>query len=174
MAEQTQGGKRKGAGRPKGSGKFGEPTQAVRIPVSMKDRIMRFIEQKGLCFPLYSDRVQAGFPSPADDTPAENLDLGSYLIQNPASTFFVRVAGESMIGAGIFPDDLLIVDRSVSAENGDVVVVAMDGEFTVKRLFISQKRVELRPENKRFQVLTYKDASELNIWGVVKNVIHRV
>lgn len=79
-----------------------------------------------------------------------------------------------MIGAGIFPDDLLIVDRSIKATNGDVVVVSVDGEFTVKRLFISQKKVELRPENKKFQTISFKDESELNIWGVVKNVIHRV
>ncbi|MDO5565322.1 MAG: translesion error-prone DNA polymerase V autoproteolytic subunit [Planctomycetia bacterium] len=170
----ARGGKRKGAGRPKGTGKFGEPTKAIRLPISMIDRIMTFIEQKGLCFPMYSDQVQAGFPSPADDTPAEKLDLGSYLVQNPASTFFVKVTGESMIGAGIFPDDLLIVDRSITASNGDVVVAAVDGEFTVKRLFISQRKIELRPENKKFNPLTFKDESELNIWGVVKNVIHRV
>ena len=133
-----------------------------------------FIEQKGLCFPLYSDRIQAGYPSAQDDAPIERLDLGSYLVQNPASTFFVKVAGESMIGAGIFPDDLLIVDRSIKATNGDVVVVSVDEEFTVKRLFISQKKIELRPENKKFESISFNDESELNIWGVVKNVIHRV
>ncbi|MDO5552508.1 MAG: translesion error-prone DNA polymerase V autoproteolytic subunit [Planctomycetia bacterium] len=170
----ARGGKRKGAGRPKGTGKFGEPTKAIRLPISMIGRIMNFIEQKGLCFPIYSDKVQAGFPSPSDDTPAEKLDLGAYLVQNPASTFFVKVAGESMIGAGIFPDDLLIVDRSITASNGDVVVASVDGEFTVKRLFISQRKVELRPENKKFSAISFKDESELNIWGVVKNVIHRV
>ena len=170
----ARGGRRKGAGRPKGTGKFGEPTKAIRLPVSMIDRIMLFIEQKGLSFPLYTDRVQAGYPASTDDAPVDKLDLGSYLVQNPASTFFVKVAGESMIGAGIFPDDLLIVDRSIKATNGDVVVVSVDGEFTVKRLFISQKKVELRPENKKFQTISFKDESELNIWGVVKNVIHRV
>lgn len=169
----ARGGRRKGAGRPKGTGKFGEPTKAIRLPVSMVDRIMLFIEQKGLSFPLYSDRNQA-FPSSSDDVPVERLDLGSYLVQNPASTFFVKVAGESMIGAGIFPDDLLIVDRSIKATNGDVVVVSHDGEFTVKRLFISLKKIELRPENKKFPTISFKDESELNIWGVVKNVIHRV
>ncbi len=169
-----RGGKRKGAGRPKGSGKFGEPTKAMRVPVSMTDQILRFIDQKGLCFPLYSDQVQAGFPSPAEEIEPECLDLASYLVQNPESTFFVRVAGESMIGAGIFPDDLLIVDRSLTATNGDVVVVAVNGEFTVKRLFVTQRKIELRPENKRYQVLTFKDESELTIWGVVKNVIHHV
>ena len=170
----ARGGKRKGAGRPKGTGKFGEPTKAVRLPITKIKMIMNFIERKGLCFPLYTNQVQAGFPSPADDVPVEKIELGSYLVQNPASTFFVKVAGESMTGAGIFPDDLLIVDRSISASNGDVVVAVVDGEFTVKRLFISQKKVELRPENKRFASITFNDADEVNIWGVVKNVIHRV
>lgn len=170
----ARGGKRKGAGRPKGTGKFGEPTKAIRLPISMIDRIMLFIEQKGLSFPLYSDQVQAGYPSPAEDVPAEKLDLGSYLVQNPASTFFVKVTGDSMIGAGIFQDDLLVVDRSVEAANGDVVVAVVDGEFTVKRLFISKRKIELRPENSKFEPITLNDESELNVWGVVKNVIHRV
>lgn len=165
---------KKGAGRPKGTGKFGEPTKAIRLPVSMIDRIELFIKQKGLSFSLYSDHVQAGYPSPCDDNPAEKLDLGSYLVPNPASTFFVKVAGESMIGAGIFPDDLLIVDKSIQPSNGDVVIASVDGEFTVKRLFISNNKVELRPENSRFPTITFKDESELNIWGVVSNVIHKV
>ncbi|MDO5581742.1 MAG: translesion error-prone DNA polymerase V autoproteolytic subunit [Planctomycetia bacterium] len=170
----ARGGKRKGAGRPKGTGKFGETTKAVRLPVSKIKTIMNFIERKSLCFPLYTNQVQAGFPSPAEDVPAEKIELGTYLIQNPASTFFVKVAGESMTGAGIFPEDLLIVDRSLKASNGDVVVAVVNGEFTVKRLFISQKKVELRPENKKFSPITFNDADEVNIWGVVKNVIHRV
>lgn len=170
----ARGGKRKGAGRPKGTGKFGELTKAIRLPISMIDRIMTFIEQKGLSFPLYNCQVQAGAPSPSEDVPAEKLDLGSYLVQNPASTFFVKVAGESMTGAGIFPDDLLIVDKSITATNGDVVVAAVNGEFTVKRLFISKNKIELRPENKKFNPIPFKEESELNIWGVVKNVIHRV
>ena len=170
----ARGGKRKGAGRPKGTGKFGEPTKAIRLPISMIDRIMLFIEQKGLSFPLYNDQVQAGYPSPAEDAPVDKLDLGSYLVQNPASTFFVKVTGESMTGAGIFPDDLLIVDRSVAASNGDVVVAVVDGEFTVKRLFISKRKIELRPENDKVSPISLNDESELNVWGVVKNVIHRV
>lgn len=170
----ARGGKRKGAGRPKGTGKFGEPTKAIRLPISMIDRIMTFIEQKGLSFPLYNSQVQAGYPSPSEDIPAEKLDMGSYLVQNPGSTFFVKVVGESMNGAGIFPDDLLIVDRSIKATNGDVVVAVVDGEFTVKRLFITKSKIELRPENKKFAPIVFENESEMNIWGVVRNVIHRV
>jgi len=162
------------AGRPVGTGKFGEPTQLVRIPESMIDSINLFIKQRALTFPLYSDLIQAGFPTMIDDSPAGTLDIGAYLVKNPASTFFFRAAGDSMKDAGIFPDDLLIVDRSYKAANGDVVVAVIDGEFMVRRLFITQKKVELRPENRRYQAITVKDERELNIWGVVKNVIHRV
>lgn len=161
-------------GRPKGTGKFGETTKLIRIPVSMVDRIESFIKQKTLAFPLYSDHVQAGYPSPCDDSPVEIIDLGSYLIPNPASAFIVRVSGESMIGAGIYPDDLLIVDKSIQATNGDVVIAIVDGEFTVKRLFITDTKVQLRPENERFPIITFKDESEMEIWGVVSKVIHKV
>ncbi len=170
----ARGGKRKGAGRPKGTGKFGEQTKAVRLPISKIKLIMNFIERKGLCFPLYSNQVQAGFPSPAEDVPSETIELGTYLVQNPASTFFIKVAGESMTGAGIFPDDILIVDRSIEAANGDVVVAVVNGEFTVKRLFVTNSKVELRSENKKFEPITFNDPADLSVWGVVKNVIHRV
>lgn len=167
----ARGGKRKGAGRPKGTGKFGEPTKAIRLPVSMIDGILTFIDQKGLSFPLYSGKKTTDSP---EDATVEQLNLGSYLIQNASATFCMKVVGDSMTGAGIFHDDLLIVDRSAKASNGDVVVALVDGEFTVKRLFVTQKKIELRPENKKFQVIAFNNESELNIWGVVKNVVHRV
>lgn len=170
----ARGGKRKGAGRPKGTGKFGEQTKAVRLPISKIKQIMNFIERKGLCFPLYSNQIQAGFPSPAEDVPAETIELGTYLVQNPTSTFFIKVAGDSMKDAGIFPDDILIVDRSVESSNGDVVVAVVNGEFTVKRLFISNSKIQLRPENKKYHPITFENSDELEVWGVVKNVIHRV
>jgi len=166
--------KQEKAGRPVGTGKFGEATKAIRLPESKIDRIMLFIKQKYLTFPFYSDYNQAGFPTIIDDSPAEMLDIGTYLIKNPASTFFFRASGDAMKDAGIFPDDLLVVERSNKATNGDVVVAVIEGEFMVRRLFITQKRVELRPENRKYQAITLKGESELNIWGVVKNVIHRV
>lgn len=170
----ARGGRRKGAGRPKGTGKFGEATKAVRLPISMIDQIMGFIERKGLTYPLYSTKVQAGFPAPADDIPAEHFDLTTHLVPNPAATFFVRAGGDSMTGAGIFTDDLLIVDKSLDPQNGDIVVAVVDGEFTVKRLVMKGKKIELKPENPKFATIKIADESELNIWGVVKNVIHSV
>lgn len=170
----ARGGRRKGAGRPKGTGKYGEPTKAVRLPISMIGQVLGFIDRKGLSYPLYSTKVQAGFPAPAEDIPAEHFDLMTHLVPNPPATFFVRVGGDSMTGAGIFSDDLLIVDKSLEAKNGDVVVAVVDGEFTVKRLVVKGKKIELKPENSKFSTIKIADESELNIWGVVKNVIHSV
>ncbi len=170
----ARGGKRKGAGRPKGTGKFGEPTKAIRLPISMIDRIMQFISQKGLLLPIYTTQVQAGFPSPAEDTQPETFDLIERLIQNTEATFLVRVQGESMTGAGIFPNDILIVDRSLDPTHENIVLAVVDGEFTVKRLIRKGDKIELAAENPKFPSIAIRDESELNIWGVVKQVIHQV
>ena len=170
----ARGGKRKGAGRPKGTGKFGEPTKAIRLPISMIDRIMEFIAQKGLIFPVYTTQVQAGFPSPAEDTTPETFDLIKYLIKNPPATFLVRATGESMTGAGIFPNDILVVDKSAEPTHEDIVIAVVNGEFTVKRLVRRDGRIELQAENPNFQPISFGDDQELNIWGVVKHVIHEV
>lgn len=170
----TRGGRRKGAGRPKGTGKFGEPTKAVRLPVSFIDRIMSFIEKKAMCFPLYETKVQAGYPTPVDDASAQNFDLAAHLVRRPESTYFVRVSGDSMIGAGIFSDDILIVDRSIEAKDGDVIIAIVDDEFTVKRLVIKNKKYELKAENSKFKNIKLADSSDLKVWGVVLHVIHSV
>lgn len=117
--------------------------------------------------------VIAGFPSPADDYLEERLSLDKYLIKNPSSTFFVRVEGDSMIGAGIYPDDILIVDRSLEARSGDVVVAVLDNEFTVKRLIKSSKHALLKPENPAYPAIKVDEDSNFMIWGVVTNVIHK-
>ena len=166
------GGKRKGAGRPKGSGKYHDATQVMRVPVGMIDDIVSFIETKGFQLPLYSSKVQAGFPSPADDYIEKNLDLNTHLIKNPASTFFVRVSGESMKDVGIFPDDILVVDRSLDAVDDKIVVVAIDGELTVKRLKKKNDQLYFMPENKDFNPILVKELQDVQIWGVVTNVIH--
>lgn len=170
----ARGGKRKGAGRPKGTGKFGEPTKAIRLPISMIDRIMRFIAQKGLLLPIYTTQVQAGFPSPEDDTMPETFDLIERLVPNPEVTFLVRMQDESMTGAGIYPDDILLVDKSVEATHENIVLAVVDGEFTVKRLLRKGDSIELAAENSNFPPIAINDESELNIWGVVKQVVHQV
>ena len=133
--------------------------------------IARHIVRTRCARPLAAVRLQAGFPSPADDYMETALDLNEYMIDNPPATFFVRVTGESMTGAGIFPDDLLVVDRSVTAHNGDIVVAVLDGEFTVKRLIRRAGRVDLVAENPNFPPIRITGESDLQIWGVVRHVI---
>lgn len=169
-----RGGARPGAGRPKGKGKFGEATKPLRVPESLVDEVMGYVESKGYKLPLYACKVQAGFPSPADDYMEGKLDLNSHLVKHPTATFFVRVTGESMLGAGIHPGDILVVDRSLEAKNGRIVIAALDGELTVKRLNKSSEGTSLMPENDNFNPIEITDQNDVVIWGVVTNVIHKV
>ena len=100
--------------------------------------------------PLLTDSVSAGFPSPADDYTEENIDLNEYLISNPFSTFFLRVKGDSMINAGIKDKDLIIVDKSLIAKPGNIVIAMIDGEFTIKRLSIKNDELYLKAENHNY------------------------
>ena len=170
----ARGGKRKGAGRPKGTGKFGEPTKAIRLPVSMIDRIMQFIAQKGLILPIYTSQTQAESSSSAEDAQPETFDLIDRLIQNSTATFLVRVQGESMTGAGIFPDDILMVDKNAEPTHENIVLAVVDGEFSVKRLLRKGDKIELAAENPSCPSISIRDESDFNVWGVVKQVIHQV
>jgi DNA polymerase V len=122
--------------------------------------------------PLYSSKVSAGFPSPADDSIEKTLDLNELLIQKPAATFFVRAQGESMLKAGIHPNDILVVDRSIEPVSGKIVICALNGELTVKRLIRRQGQWQLKAENAAYADIVIHEALELMIWGVVTNVIH--
>lgn len=124
--------------------------------------------------PLVLSRVPAGFPSPADDYVEGSLDLNEHLIAHREATFFVRVKGHSMTGAGIADGDLLVVDRALEAAGGDIVVAVVDGELTVKRLWRRGGRVRLLAENPAFAPIELKDGQELAVWGVVTSVIRRV
>ncbi len=170
----ARGGRRPGAGRPEGSGRYGEKTRVMRVPASMADGVRDYLESGGYRIPLYQSKVSAGFPSPADDYVEGQLDLNEHLIKNPPATFFVRATGESMLGAGIFPDDLLIVDRSVEPRHGSVVIAVLDGELTVKRLHKTTKKIALLPENPAYSEIPVNEESELNIWGVVRHVVHEL
>lgn len=119
-----------------------------------------------LKLPFFSSSVPAGFPSPAEDYVEQKLDLNDF-IQHPSATFFVRASGESMIGAGIYPGDLLVVDRSIEAKNRSIVIAVVDGEMTLKRLIKKQGQCYLRPENPKFPNIPMKEGDE--IWGVVIN-----
>lgn len=192
---QQQGGKREGAGRPKGSGKYGEPTTAIRVPsswaVPIKTLLKRKHERKSsvavsdvlniwepnasksTSLPLFTNKIAAGFPSPADDHIETSLDLNEYLVEHPAATFYLRVTGDSMLGAGIQPNDILIVDRSLDATDGKIVIASLNGELTVKRLHKKGTKISLMPENDYYQPIEVEEDTDFQIWGVVTNVIHR-
>ena len=121
---------------------------------------------------LLTDSVSAGFPSPADDYTEENIDLNEHLISNPFSTFFLRVKGDSMINAGIKDKDLIIVDKSLIAKPGDIVIAMIDGEFTIKRLSIKNDELYLKAENNNYPDFRFKNHIDVQIWGVVIYSIH--
>ena len=124
--------------------------------------------------PFFSSRVSAGFPSPAEEHIDRNLDLHEYLVKHPAATFFVRVEGGSMVGAGINSGDLLVVDRSLDPADGKVVIAAVDGELTVKRLKKKKARFYLVAESEGYPEIEIQEDMETVVWGVVTNVIHQV
>lgn len=200
MADKTiskRGGARTGAGRKKGSSAYGESTHAIRVPESMLPGLKAMLAQRKqgsvtsivanidyatirlpeqqtnkVYIPLFTGKVAAGFPSPADDYIEKTLDLNDLLIQKPAATFFVRAEGESMLGAGIHPNDILVVDRSLEPTIGKIVICALNGELTVKRLKSIDKEIILGAENPDYADIIVQEYIDLVIWGVVTNVIH--
>jgi DNA polymerase V len=123
---------------------------------------------------LFSAAVRAGFPSPAADYSAEPIDLNTYLTQNPTSTFLVRVEGDSMTGAHIEPGDLAVVDRSVKAVSGKIVLAYVEGEFTIKRLQLHDDGAYLMPENPEYQPIKVNSPDMGRIWGVVVGVVKKL
>ncbi|MCW8982783.1 MAG: translesion error-prone DNA polymerase V autoproteolytic subunit [Gammaproteobacteria bacterium] len=186
---RSHGGPRPGAGRKPGSGRFGEETRVVRIPESRVPEVKQWLAQlqqgypesilssandsSPMLVPIYGHKVAAGFPSPADDYVEGHLDLNEHLIHHKEASFFLRVSGDSMINAGIQNGDLLVVDRSVEPSNGKIVIAAVDGELTVKRLAIKRNKTWLMPENDSFAPIEVKGEQDMVIWGVVTSVIHQ-
>ena len=125
-----------------------------------------------LPIPLAGERVAAGFPSPADDYVEVGIDLNEQLIRHPSSTFFLRVSGDSMIGAGIHHGDLLVVDRSLDPRPGRIVVAVLDGAFTLKRLMRDQHGLHLEAANPAYPALPLHHCTDVQIWGVAVHVIH--
>jgi DNA polymerase V len=125
------------------------------------------ISEKKSETPLFSSQPAAGFPAPGDDLVEKPLDLNDLLIDNPTATFFVRVSGDSMEGAGIFDGDVLVVDRSVEANDGRIVVAAVFGELVVKRLRKYPNYAELVSENDAYKPISISDVDDVYIWGVV-------
>lgn len=130
--------------------------------------------EKQVLVPLYQDKISAGFPSAGEGEVEKRLDLNELLIKHPAATFFLRVSGNSMIGAGIHEGDILIVDRSLKPVHGKIVIASINGELTVKRLFIEGGRTKLMAENSAYPPIDISEEIDFRVWGVVTNVIHAV
>lgn len=145
---------------------------AKQSPAPSKNELLLPVDGKPLGLPFAESQVPAGFPSPADDYVARRLDLNEHLIQHPSATFFVRVAGDSMTGAGINDGDILIVDRSLEPVDGKVVIAVVDGELVVKRLRRKSGTWQLLAENEGYPPISVDADGEFEVWGVVTSVIH--
>lgn len=188
------GGNRPGAGRKVGSSPYGENTKLMRIPEGIVDTVRDFLVEckaqqleirfkrdilypaqnsERIRLPLFSHKVVGGFPSPADDYIQDRISLDEHLIANKDATFFVRVQGNSMIGAGIFDGDLLVVDKSIAPTCGQIVVAIIDGESTVKRLVLRDNKTILKAENRRFKDIELQEGQELQVWGVVTATVKK-
>lgn len=122
--------------------------------------------------PLYQTRVKAGFPSPADDYIEKRIDLNEILIKHPSATFYVEVDGDSMVDIGIMDGDILIIDRSLEATDGKIVLAVLNNEFTVKRLVRECGTLMLKAENENYAPITIGEDDQFEIWGVVTYAIH--
>ena len=125
-----------------------------------------------LNMPYFENGVSAGFPSPAEDHMHSKIDLNNLLIENPSATYYVRVNGDSMLGAGILSGDLLIVDRSIEVTNNCIVVAQLDGEFTVKRIKKIKKKTFLQAENNNYKPIEITKEMDFELFGVVAHAIH--
>ena len=123
---------------------------------------------------LVEEGISAGFPSPADDFKEIRISLDRELVKNKDATFYARVSGDSMIGAGLDDGDLLVIDRSLNPESGKIAICLVDGEFTVKRIKKEKEKIYLLPENKKYEPIELRESNELIIWGVVEYVIKKV
>ena len=134
--------------------------------------LYRYPTRFPLPFPCIETYVRAGFPSPAFDYTENPLDLRDYLIKHPAATFFAKVVGDSMVGAGIHSGDLLVIDRALESSHNKIVLAVVDGEFTVKRMKVSAGKIFLVAENKHYEPIEVVNEMQFEVWGVVTHVIH--
>ena len=189
-----RGGERPGAGRKNKSGIPGQKSIVLRIPEIDKDNVLNLLKynkEKRVNFknlnllgsaeqnptsyaiPKFATYIRAGFPSPADDYIEKTIDLNKLLIKNPISTFFLEGVGDSMIDAGIYEGDKLIVDKSIEPKHNDIVIALIDSEYTVKRLYKKNRLIKLIAANDKYQDITLKIGQELNVFGVVTSVIRK-
>jgi len=185
----NRGGFRLGAGRKSGSGLYGEQTKVIRVPRSSVSDIKKYInlfrssnvEEVSLAYKntthnplaLFEHKVPAGFPSPADDHIEKRLDLNEYLIKKSDATFFVKIKGDSMIDASINDGDIVIVDRSMQAKVGDIVLASVDGNFTIKTLSKYKLNPRLLPANDKYKPIEINDNTQFELWGVVTGAVRK-
>jgi DNA polymerase V len=128
---------------------------------------------RGVELPFYASYIAAGFPSPADDHLEDRIDLGQYLVQNPTSTYMMRVKGTSMMDANIHEGDILVIDKSLRPADGLPVVCFLDGEFTVKTFRMIDKKAFLMPANPDFKPIEVTEDMDMRVWGVVVWILHK-
>jgi DNA polymerase V len=168
----------------------GEPTKVVRLPMTLaimarklaartllpadvNELLMQVEARRKMSIPLMNSYASCGFPSPADDYLDQPLDFNELLIQNPPATFAARVAGTSMIDVGIFPGDIVIINRALTPKHRSIVLALVDGEFTIKRYLVKAGKPTLKAENKEFPDVVIPE-SGFEIWGVIKNSIRNL
>ncbi len=196
-----RGGKRENAGRPAGQGRYGEPTKSIRVPLSQETTVRSFLEafekrkaindsdvsnvdemliphisEEPTRLPLYSTKVAAGLPSPADDHVENTLDISEFMIDRKDSTFFITIKGESMIDVGLMPGDKVVVDRSKTPVIGDIVLAVVDREFTIKIYDLgANKMPRLVPANSSgtYRPIYIRPDMQFEIFGVVTGSFRR-
>lgn len=131
------------------------------------------LTDKRIYLPVAQSKITAGFPSPATEYEEDSLDINDIVVTNPTATFYVRVKGNSMIDANIKDGDILVVDKSIEATHGKIIIAVVDGEFTVKTLYNKGGIVKLVPSNPDFPDIVLKNEQELNVWGVVSYIIYK-
>jgi DNA polymerase V len=154
-------------------------SSVLPVPESIAAAFFNDIQRPALAalpcaLPLDSGKVSAGFPSPAADYEDRRLDINTYLIRNPVSTFFFPVEGRSMEGAEIFAGDVLVVDRSIAPQHGHIVVAFINGERLVKRLYQRAGRVALVAENQDYPPIEIREGLDLLVWGVAVGKFKRL
>ncbi|QQR79563.1 MAG: translesion error-prone DNA polymerase V autoproteolytic subunit [Deltaproteobacteria bacterium] len=166
---KKHGGARENAGRPRGVGPHGEATKPVRIPLSLVESLGSILKSHKI--PLYSGRVSAGRPLESDNHVQEYVNLYKKLVPEPESIFCVKAQGDSMVGAGIYDGDLLIVDRHEEAGHKKIVIASVNGEQTVKTLLRVKGQLVLMPQNEKYPPLPITPDMEFSIQGVVKHCV---
>lgn len=140
------------------------------VPESPGEEAVQLMEMPRMA----QEGIHAGFPSPATDYMTQAIDLNKELVRHPAATFYGRVVGDSMIDAGVDEGDILVIDRALEAQDGDMAVCFVDGEFTLKHLKMKEGRIALVPANDKYPVIEVDEGTDFKMWGVVTYVIKKV